>query len=336
MPVTAPGEPARRWATLAGMHIVRTPDERFGDLPEFPYAPRYSTLPDGVRMHHVDEGPPGAETVLLLHGQPTWCYLYRDVIARLVERGLRAVAPDLIGFGRSDKPLSRTAHSVRAHVEWVAQFADAAGLAGVTLVVQDWGGPIGLGLLAARPGLVRRVVAANTALHTADPALAGRLAWACHAGADGTVTVAQSLLDYQRLTQELTPFRPSVFVQGATVTEVSEPVLAAYDAPFPDEAFCAGPRQLPLLMGLTPGSACARLNRRTMDALTGFDGPFLTAFSDGDPGTGGWAEVLRQHVPGAAGRSHVTLAGAGHFLQEEQGAELADVVAELMEATPPG
>ena len=219
-------------------------------------------------------------------------------MARLVEHGLRAVAPDLVGFGRSDKPLARAAHTVQAHADWVAQFTDAAALSDLTLVVQDWGGPFGLSLLAARPGLVHRVVAANTALHTADAGLAGRLAWPCHEGADGTVTVAQVLLDYQRLTQELTPFRPSLFVQGATASDVPDGVLAAYDAPFPDEASCAGPRQLPLLMGLTPGSACARLNRRSLDALRAFDGPFLTAFSDGDPGTGGWAEVLREHAPG--------------------------------------
>ena len=145
----------------------------------------------------------------------------------------------------------------------------------------------------------------------------------------------QALLDYQRLTQQLTPFRPSLFVQGATASEVPDPVLAAYDAPFPDEAFCAGPRQLPLLMGLTPASECARLNRRTLEVLAGFEGPFLTAFSDGDPGTRGWAEVLRERVPGAAGLSHLSVAGAGHFLQEDRGEELADVVAQLVEETAP-
>ena len=315
--------------------LVRTPEARFAHLPGYPFTPRFVELPDGLRMHYVDEGPPTADTVLLLHGQPTWSYLYRKVIEGLVAQGLRAVAPDLVGFGRSDKPVPRTAHSVQGHVRWVAQFADAAGLGDVTLVVQDWGGPIGLGLLAERPGFVRRIVAANTALHTADASLAGRLAWPVHASADGTVTVAQMLLDYQRLTQELAPFAPSLFVQGATVSDVPSDVLAAYDAPFPGESFCAGPRQLPLLMGLTPGSACARINRRTFELLAGFDDPFLTAFSDGDPGTGGWAEVLREHVPGARGRAHVTIAGAGHFLQEDRGAELADVVARLIAETPP-
>jgi haloalkane dehalogenase len=315
------------------MEYVRTPEERFADLPGFPYLPRYAALRSGLRMHYVDEGPRGAETVLLLHGQPTWSYLYRSVVAGLAAQGLRAVAPDLVGFGRSDKPLARTAYSVRAHVDWLTEFVDALDLTGLSLVVQDWGGPIGLALLSVRPGLVRRVVASNTALHTADASLAGRLSWACHAGADGTVTVERTLLDYQRLTQELSPFRPSLFVQGATASEVPDDVLAAYDAPFPDETFCAGPRQLPLLMGLTPASACARLNRHTMEALAAFDDPFVTAFSDGDPGTAGWAEVLQEHVPGAAGRAHVTIGGAGHFVQEDRGGELADVVAAVVGAT---
>jgi haloalkane dehalogenase len=231
--------------------------------------------------------------------------------------------------------VARAAYSVQAHVDWLARFVAQIGLSDLTLVVQDWGGPIGLGVLGAQPGLVRRVVAANTALHTADPGLAGRLEWACHGGPDGTVTLAQMLLDYQRLTQEVTPFRPSLFVQGATESDVPEAVLAAYDAPFPDETFCAGPRQLPLLMGLTPSSECARLNRRTLRALADFHGPFLTAFSDGDPATRGWADVLQAQVPGAAGRRHVTVEGAGHFLQEDAGIPLADVVARFVGGTPP-
>ena len=243
---------------MSAMDVVRTPEERFAGLPGYPFDPRDATLPDGLRMHYIDEGSADAEVVLLLHGQPTWSYLYRTMVARLAQQGLRAVAPDLVGFGRSDKPVARAAYSVQAHVDWLGQFIGLVGLSDLTLVVQDWGGPIGLGVLSTHPGLVRRVVAANTVLHTADPALAGRLEWPCHAGPDGTVTVAQMLLDYQRLTQELTPFRPSLFVQGATEWEVPDAVLAAYDAPFPDETFCAGPRQLPLLMGLTPASECAR------------------------------------------------------------------------------
>jgi haloalkane dehalogenase len=318
------------------VELVRTPDERFAELPGFPFEPRYATVPSGVRIHYVDEGDAAAEPVLLLHGQPTWSYLYRNVIAGLVARGVRAVAPDLVGFGRSDKPLDRVAHSVAAHVGWLREFVDAAGLDAFTLVVQDWGGPFGLALLSAAPGRILRIVAANTALHTAGADLAGRLTWPCHAGPGETVTVAQDLLDYQRLTQELAPFRASVFVDGASSSSLSTDVLAAYDAPFPDESFCAGPRQLPLLMGLTPRSACALLNRRTFEALASFDRPFLTAFSDGDPGTRGWAEVFQSRVPGALARRHVTLAGAGHFVQEDAGAALAEVIADTVHETPVG
>jgi haloalkane dehalogenase len=224
---------------------------------------------------------------------------------------------------------------VRAHVGWLADFVHATELGGITLVVQDWGGPFGLGVLAREPERFRRVVATNTALHTAGPELAGRLTWACHSGGDHTVMVEATLLDYQRLTQELTPFAPSVFLQGATASVLPDQVLAAYDAPFPAEEFCAGPRQLPLLMGLTPSSACARLNRRTMELLAGFERPFLTAFSDGDPGTAGWDEVLRAHVPGAQGLEHPTLPGAGHFVQEDRGRELADVIAGVVGSSPP-
>ncbi len=242
------GAPLRRTLGRLGhnraVDLVRTPDERFAELSGFPFEPRYATLPSGVRVHYVDEGDAGAEPVLLLHGQPTWSYLYRHVIAGLVAGGLRAVAPDLVGFGRSDKPLERAAHTVAAHVRWVREFVDTVGLAAFTLVVQDWGGPFGLALLSTAPRRVRRVVAANTALHTAGADLAGRLAWPCHTGAGETVAVAQALLDYQRLTQELAPFRASIFVDGASSSILSADVLAAYDAPFPDESFCAGPLQI--------------------------------------------------------------------------------------------
>jgi haloalkane dehalogenase len=316
------------------VEFARTPDERFADLPGYPFEPNYVTVGSGLRMHYVDAGPRGGEPVLLLHGQPTWSYLYRTVIPVLANRGLRAIAPDLIGFGRSDKPLRRTDYTVRAHIDWVSDFLDATALTGVTLVVQDWGGPIGLGALARHPDLFARVVATNTVLHTAEASLAGALTWACHALPDGLMAIAPELIDYQRMTQELPELHPSLFVQGATEHEVPTPVLAAYDAPFPDEASCAGARQFPMLMGLTPNTECARLNRKTLVALGDFTRPFLTAFSDGDPATRGWDDVLKSAVPGAAGQRHALITGAGHFIQEDAGPELGRVVAEFVAATP--
>jgi haloalkane dehalogenase len=322
--------------TVAGKQLecLRTPEERFADLPDFPFAPHYVELSGGVRMHHLDEGPPDGEVVVLLHGQPTWSYLYRFVIPVLVDQGLRVLAPDLIGFGRSDKPGRRTDHTVGAHIAWLGQFFDRLSLEGVTLVAQDWGGPFGFGALARSPDRFRRLVAANTVLHTADASLAGLLAWPCHAQPDGTVVIAQSLLDYQLLTQELDLLQPSLFVQGATLSQLPDEVLAAYDAPFPSEEHCAGPRQLPLLMGLTPGSACARQNRRSQEALAAFGGPLLTAYSDGDPSTRGWDRFFQSVVPGAAGVAHVQIPGAGHFLQEDKGRELATAVAGFIADTP--
>jgi len=255
----------------------------------------------------------------------------------LAARGLRAIAPDLIGFGRSDKPTARTDYTVRAHTRWLGELVEKLQLSTLTLVVQDWGGPIGLGALTKAPGRLGRLgraVAANTPLHTADPSLAGALTWACHSTPDGEVVIEQSLLDYQRLTQELPSLQPSLFVQGATVQKIDDPVLAAYDAPFPDESFATGARQFPLLMGLTPGSECARQNRRTLDALGTFNGPFLTLFSDSDPSTRGWEQVLQRAVPGARGKPHAILADAGHFLQEDCGVEFGELIARFIEEYP--
>jgi haloalkane dehalogenase len=244
----------------------------------------------------------------------------------IAAQGLRAIAPDMIGFGRSDKPCRRTDHAVGAHVAALGELVVHLELSHITLVVQDWGGPIGLAALVTAPERFSGVVAANTALHTADPDLAGLLAWPCHQLEGGSMAIEPTLLDYQRLTQELAPFRPSLFVQGATTHKLSEGEYAAYDAPFPDEASCAGPRQLPLLMGLSPRSACAQLNRRTFEFLAHSPMPVLTAYSDGDPSTGGWDRVLQARAAGAAGQGHCTIADAGHFLQEDQGPNLAEKV----------
>lgn len=316
------------------MDFVRTPEDRFLHLPGFDFTPRYVTLEDGLRMHYVDAGPADGEPILLLHGQPTWSYLYRTVIPALTAQRLRAVAPDLVGFGRSDKPTRRSDHSVRSHIGWLLEFIEQTDLTRITVVVQDWGGPFGLGVLSEVPRRFARVVATNTALHTADPSLAGLLNWACHSTREGAVVVEPALLDYQRMTQELPEVRPSLFVQGATEHTVDPAVLAAYDAPFPDEAHCAGPRQLPVLMGLTPASVCARQNQKTLRSLGAFPGPLLTAFSEGDPATRGWDLVLQGACPGAAGQLHTVIPGAGHYVQEDRGPQLGEVIGRFVRDNP--
>jgi haloalkane dehalogenase len=305
---------------------ARTPDECFALLPGYPFAPQYVDAGDGLRMHYVDEGPRAAQPVLLMHGQPTWSYLYRHVIADLAAAGHRVVAPDLIGFGRSDKPTERTAYSVTGHIRWLSSLVTSLDLQQVTLVCQDWGGPIGLGVLSLEPHRFARVVATNTVLHTADPSYAGALDWSVH-GIEGErrVVIEESLLDYVLATQRY-PVVPSQFVRAATVGDVAPEVLAAYDAPFPDESFMAGVRQMPLLIPLTRGDPGAAVNRVTTDVLRRWTKPFLTAYGDSDPATRGWDTVFQELVPGARNGDHVVIAGAGHFIQEDRGHELAKVI----------
>jgi haloalkane dehalogenase len=317
--------------------VVRTPDERFRDLPGYPFEPHYVDVEaDGlgpIRMHHLDEGPADGPVALLLHGQPTWSYLYRTVVPVLVARGIRVVAPDNIGFGRSDKPTVATDYTFARHIEWTRSLVAALDLRDVTLVAQDWGGPIGFSVLAAEPHRFARVVAANTILHTADPGLADRLTWAVHGVGESRVVLEEALVDYLLYTQRAPELRASDFVGAAAASTLAPEVLAAYDAPFPDARHSAGLRQMTALLPLTRNDPGARIGRRTMRALEQFDRPFVTCYSDGDPATRGWETVFQERVPGARGREHVTITGAGHFLQEDAGEQLGRVVADVIAST---
>ncbi len=317
--------------------VHRTPDECFVGLPGYPFAPRYADVapldePDlaPLRMHYLDEGPPDGPVVLLLHGQPTWSYLYRTVIPVLVEAGLRVIAPDNIGFGRSDKPSSPYDYTLARHIGWTRSLVTGLDLRDVTLVAQDWGGPIGLSVLAHEPDRFAGVVAANTILHTADPALADRLTWAVHGEGESRVVLEESLLDYLLYTQRAPVLRASDFVGASTASPLTAEVLAAYDAPFPTPGHTAGLRQMTALLPLTRNDPGARIGRRTLRALESWDRPFVTAYSDGDPATRGWETVFAERVPGARGQEHVTIPGAGHFLQEDAGPALARVVVDVV------
>ncbi len=316
------------------MKVLRTPDECFADLPGYPFEPQYAeVVADGlepIRMHYVDEGPADGPVALLLHGQPTWSYLYRKVVPVLVEQGIRVIAPDNLGFGRSDKPADPTDYTFSRHIEWLRSLVTQLDLTEITLVAQDWGGPIGFSVLAADPGRFARVVAANTILHTAEPALAGKVEWAVHGQGESRVVIEEGLLDYLLYTQRAPELRASDFVGAATTTPLAPEVLAAYDAPFPDPSLTAGLRQMTALLPLTRNDPGARIGRRTMRALEEWERPFVTCYSDGDPATRGWETVFQERVPGARGRSHRTIKDAGHFLQEDAGEQLARVVAEVM------
>ncbi len=312
------------------MGVLRTPDERFMALPDYPFPPNYVDveargLPP-LRMHYVDAGPADGPVVLLLHGQPTWSYLYRHAIAVLADAGLRVVAPDHIGFGRSDKLTEPTDYTFARHIEWVHRLVSGLALADVTLVVQDWGGPIGLSVLARDPDRFARVVATNTILHTCDPALAATLTWAHYAVDDGRMMLEETFLDYLAHYQRAPEITPSMFLD-AVAGPLGPDVLAAYDAPFPDRSYQAGLRQLTALVPLTRNDPGAAIGRATMAALQQWDRPFLTAYSDGDPATRGWETVFREQVPGARGQDHTTIAGAGHFVPEQQGTRLGQIIA---------
>ncbi|MFA5884140.1 MAG: haloalkane dehalogenase [Acidimicrobiia bacterium] len=301
------------------MDVLRTPDEQFVGLPDFPFAPHYVEVPssdgDRLRVHYLDEGDPAAPTVLLMHGEPSWCFLYRHMIPVLVDAGLRCVAPDLVGFGRSDKPSRREDYTYARHVDWMRAFFDGAALDGVTLVCQDWGGLIGLRVVAAAPERFARVVAANTFLPTGD----GR--------------VGEAFLDWQRFSQQVETFPTGAIVNRGCTTDLAPAVVAAYDAPFPDEAMKAGARQFPMLVPTTPDDPESGANRAAWEVLGRFDRPFLCAFSDRDPITAGSDRALKARIPGCDGQHHTTIEGGGHFLQEDRGPELARVVADFVRST---
>jgi haloalkane dehalogenase len=303
------------------MKTLRTPDDRFAGLPDFSFEPHYVEIDDldggRLRVHYLDEGPSDGEVVLLMHGEPSWCFLYRHMIPVLTAAGLRCIAPDLVGFGRSDKPAERSDYTYARHVEWMrSALLDELDLQGLTLVCQDWGGLIGLRLVTENPDRFARVVVANTFLPTGDS------------------PPGDAFLAWQKFSQETPTFPVGRIVNGGCATELSEEVIAGYDAPFPDDSYMAGARIFPTLVPTTPDDPASEANRRGWEVLEAWEKPLLTAFSDSDPITGGGHARFQKVVPGAQGQPHTTIEGGGHFLQEDKGPDLAKVVASFVAATP--
>ena len=295
------------------MEILRTPDEHFLNLPGYPFQPHYVEA-DGQRIHYVDEGPRSAAPVLMLHGEPSWSYLYRKMIPVFVSAGLRAVAPDLVGFGRSDKPANRGDYTYRGHVNWTTRFIQKLNLSGITLVCQDWGGLIGLRVAAEHQERFARIVAANTGLPTGDG------------------PIGDAFMAWRKFSQETPTFPIGQILQGGCVNALPPEVVTAYDAPFPSERFKAGARQFPILVPISPDDPAAPANREAWEVLRRWEKPFLTAFSDGDPVTKGGDVLLQSAIPGARNQLHTTITGAGHFLQEDKGEELARVIVDFIRA----
>lgn len=289
------------------MKTLRTPDAAFEGLQDYPFEPRYHAVEPSVSMHYVDEGE--GRPILLLHGEPTWSYLYRTMIPPLVEAGYRAIAPDLIGFGKSDKPTERSDYSYANHVAWVESLLIALDLNEAVMFGHDWGGLIGLRLLANQVDRFGAFVVTNTGLPT------------------GEHTIPDAFHDWLAFSQESPVFPIGSFIQNATVSKLSDEVVAAYDAPFPDESYKNGARAFPALVPIRQDMDGANENRLAWQALMGFEGPCLTLFSDSDPITAGGAKPFEKLVPGAKGQPHVTIRDGGHFLQEDSS---EDILAALL------
>ena len=296
------------------MQVLRTPEARFDGMADWPFAPCYAEITDvdgaRLRLHYVDEGPRNGAPVLLMHGEPSWAYLYRKIIPALAAKGHRVIAPDLIGFGRSDKPAARGDYTYERHVAWMSAWLEGLDLKGLTLFCQDWGGLIGLRLVAAFPERFARLVIANTGLPTGSGMTDGFKAW----------------LDFSQNVPEM-PI--GLIVNMGTGRDLSPAEIAAYDAPFPDETYKEGARQFPMLVPVTPEHASVAQNQAAWKALEQFPGPVITAFSDGDPVTRGGEVIFQSRMPGAQGRPHRTLQG-GHFLQEDCPDDIVDIIDDLI------
>lgn len=302
------------------MDYLRTPDACFTNLPDYPFQPHYVDVQwqgqNTLRMHYLDEGEPDAQVVLMLHGEPSWSYLYRKMVTPVVAAGYRVIAPDLIGFGRSDKPVNPKDYSYQQHMDWLADFIEKLQLTDITLMCQDWGGLLGLRMAAEHPQRFARICAANTFLPT------------------GELPPGDGFEKWKSFSQQVEQFPAAGIIKGATCSTLSREVLAAYDAPFPDERYKVGARVFPLLVPVQVNDPASAANQRAWQVLSTWQKPFLTAFSDSDPVTFGGDRIFQLHIPGSKDQHHVTIKNAGHFLQEDKGKELADVLIRFIQNNP--
>lgn len=295
------------------MKILRTPDSRFDNLPGYPFQPHYIEVGDGLRMHYVEEGNPDGEVVLLLHGEPSWSYLYRKMIPIFEQVGYRVIVPDLMGFGKSDKPVERGAYTFATHLQWLTEFIEKLDLRNINLFCQDWGGLLGLRIICTHEERFLRVVAANTFLPT------------------GEGKPSEVFLNWVNYSQNAPVLNIGKILDTSTVSELSEAVIAAYEAPFPDETYKAGARQFPALVPISTDDPEAANNKMAWKQLKQWEKPFLTLFSDSDPIMKGLETYFQKVIPGAQGQKHTIIKGGGHFLQEDKGEEIAGLMVDFMQ-----
>ena len=292
------------------VEFVRTPDERFKKLPNYTFEPNYVDI-DGLRMHYVDEGPASADPILMLHGEPTWSYLYRYMIPVCAAAGHRVIAPDLIGFGKSDKPTKIDDYTYQTHMDWMLAFIEKMDLTNITLVCQDWGSLIGLRLAAENPSRFKAIVVGNGMLPTGDQeAPAAFKVWKNFALHSPWFPIAR-------------------IIEFGSFKSLSKDERRAYDAPFPTSKYKIGTRAFPRLVPTDTNNPATEANRAAWKALEKWEKPFLTTFSNGDPITKGGDKYMRDRIPGSKGMNHITLKG-GHFLQEDSGAEFAQAINEML------
>ncbi len=313
---------------MPAKEALRTPDSRFEDLPDFDFQANYMTI-NGLRIHYIDDGPREAPPILLMHGEPSWSYLYRKMIPPLVEEGYRAIAPDLMGFGKSDKPARTKDYSHTRHVNLMLELVRGLNLRDITMFCQDWGGLVGLRVVGEDPDRFSRIMAANTGLPSAKgiKAVTGYPLFKLRIRRMGKVTQEQmskhaNLMTWVAYSKTVPELPIGDVIQSATTTVLPPEVIRAYEAPFPDESYKAGARIFPYLVP----SELSKNRKVWENVLTKWTKPFLTAFSDRDPITRGNDKYFQKMIPGARGREHVTIRGAGHFLQEDKGKELSDLI----------
>lgn len=297
------------------MTILQTPEERFKNIPDFPYQPQYLEVEDSdlgqLRLAYVDEGSKDAPVILCMHGEPSWSYLYRKMIPVFLDAGYRVIAPDLIGFGRSDKPADRNAYTYSKHVAWMSSWFKALELDEVTLVAQDWGGLIGLRMVAEMPDRFARVSLSNTGLPMGD------------------IEDVTDFINWRDFSQADEAFDAGLIVNWFDKGVLSEAEKNAYRAPFPSEEYKAGARQFPLIVPISPDQTGADDNREAAEVLRRWEKPMLLCFSDGDPITKPWEKFFIEEVPGTKGQPHITLHGL-HFIQEQDGKRWASSVIDWM------
>ncbi|SFM74519.1 haloalkane dehalogenase [Marinobacter zhejiangensis] len=289
------------------MRILRTEEARFTGLPDYPFTPNYLEVEPGLRMHYAEQGPRNAAPVIMLHGEPSWSYLYRHMIPKVAAAGHRVLAPDLVGFGKSDKPAEISDYSYDSHMRWLSTWLEALELTNITLVCQNWGSLLGLRLVAEHPEKFERIIVGNGTLPTGDTR------------APAAFTLWKTFASYS-------PWFPiSRIVQLGTGRTLSARELAAYEAPFPSSEYKAGARAFPRLVPISPNDPVSEANRIAWKVLEKWRKPFITCFSSGDPITRGGDRHMQRRIPGAHGQPHITLRG-GHFLQEDSPDAFARII----------